>query len=116
MQELHPGPGLQPVLSGGDHGLVRLETRIDQSLTVTDLPNRDLPDLCRPIRGNHPDVGAVRPLLHGRGRDRQPVVPRGEEHSSINKFARPEPALRVGEVGAQLNRAGCLNDLIVNED
>ena len=93
-----------------------MQAGIDQRLTVADLTDGDRPDLRSSIRSDDPDVGAIRTLLNCRRGNRQAIVPRGQKQSRIDELAWPEPTLRIGEVGAQLNCAGGLNDLIVDED
>src|SRR5262245_61643062 len=115
MEYLDLDAGLESVLSGDHDRLVRLQSRVDERLTIADLRDCYRPGLCRSIGPDHPGIGAVRALLYRRHWDRQPVVPESEQQSTIDKFTGPKLTLRVGEVGAQLNRAGCLNDLVVDQ-
>ena len=60
-------------------------------------------------------VGSLLALLHGRRRDGQAVVPRIEQQPHIDEFARPKPVRRVGKFGLEPDRAGGLQDLVVDQ-
>src|SRR5262249_62033740 len=88
---------------------------IDQRLAVADLADSDRARLNRSVGSDNPDVGAFRPLLYrGRG-DGQAIVARVELEPRIDQFARPQHPLGIGKARAQPDRAGGLDDLIVDE-
>ena len=60
-------------------------------------------------------VGPGRTLLHDACGNGQAVVPGIDEQSRVDELARPEPARLVGKIGLELDRAGGLQDLVVDE-
>src|SRR5215510_2539656 len=115
VQLAHGRARLQSVLAVDHDLLVSLQAGIDQRLPVTDLRYRDQAHLHFFVGPDDPDIRALRALLHGRGRDRQAVVPRIQEKPGVDEFTRPQLAFRVGEARPQPDGAGGLNDLIVDE-
>src|SRR5580658_7074268 len=94
-------PGLQLVLSV-DHDLfVRLESRIDQRLPITDLRDSDRAQGRGSVGTDDIRISALRTLLHDRRRDRQTIMPRIHQQSRVDEFARPQPMSRVREVRLQ---------------
>ncbi len=103
------------VLPVDDHLLVGGEPGIDQRLAAADLGDLDGTHLHRTIGIDHIGEGALLPLLHGRSRDRETVVAGVEQQPHVDQLARPEPVRGVGELGLEADRAGRLQDLVVDE-
>src|SRR6266567_2033516 len=115
LEFLHADAGYQPILTLSDDFFIGLKTGVHQSLSFTDLRNRDGTCLYCFVGTDHPDERAVRTLLHGRSRDGQTIVPRIAKEPCINELARPEQALGIGKACAQSDCAGGLDDLVVDE-
>src|SRR6266436_6701496 len=106
---------LQLVLSVDHDLLVGLEAGIYQRLAVTDLRDLDLADGHGAVGIDDIGVRSFRTLLHDRCRNGQAVVPDIEQQPGVDKLARPEPVRRVGKIRLELDRAGGLQDLVVDE-
>ena len=91
------------------------KSAIDQRLSVADLRDGDGAVLDRIVGLDHIGVNALLALLHHRGRDGQPVVPRFQQQSCIHQFTWPQPVRGVGKFGLDLDRAGGLQDFVVDE-
>src|SRR5208282_4712383 len=109
MQDRDMCTGLQLVLSVDDDLLVGLEARIDERLTLADLPDLDCADRYGAVRIDHIRVGALRALLHDRCRNCQAVTPDIEEESCINKLTRPQQVFVIWKLGSQPDRTGGLD-------
>ena len=64
---------------------------------------------------DHIGIGSLRALLHDRCGNGQAVMPCLEEQPRVDEFARPKLVRLVGKVGLELDRAGGLQDLVVDE-
>ncbi len=106
---------LQLVLSVDHDLLVGLETGIDQRLAVTDLRDLDWADGHGAVGIDDISVGSFRTLLHDRRGNGQSVMPGIDEQPRVDKLARPEPVRLVGKIRLELDRAGCLQDFVVDE-
>src|SRR5207302_9559005 len=60
-------------------------------------------------------VGAVWARLRDRCRNGQAAMPRIEEQPRVDELARPQPMHLVGKIRLELDRAGGLQDLVVDE-
>src|ERR1700686_2089097 len=115
MQDRDMRAGLQLVLSV-DHDLfVGLEAGINERLTVTDLRNLDRADCHGAVGIDDIGVGSLRSLLHDRSGNGQAVMPRVDQQPRVDKFAGPELVRAVAKIRLELDRAGSLQDLVVNE-
>ena len=84
-------------------------------MPVADLRDGDRPDLDRIVGIDDVGVGSFRTLLHNRRGNGQAVMPRIEKQPRVDELARPEPMRLVGKIGLELDRAGGLQDLVVDE-
>jgi hypothetical protein len=109
------GARLQLVLSVDHDLLVGPEAGINQRLAVTDLRDLDWADCHGAVGIDDISVGSFRTLLHDRCGNSQAVMSRIEEQPRVDELARPELVRRVGEIRLELDRAGCLQDLVVDE-
>ena len=116
VQHSHRAVLPQPVLAVDDDGLVGLEARIDQGLSLADLRHRDGAHLRLALRRNHVDVGSALALLHGRRGDGQPVLSRVDEQPGIDQLARPQQMCGVGKGRLELNGARRLGNLVVDQE
>src|SRR5260370_29188050 len=106
---------LQLVLSVDYDLLVGLEAGINVRLAVTDLRDLHRADCYGVVRIDHVSVGSFRTLLHDRCRNSQAVMPRIEKQPRVDKFAGPELVRAVAKIRLELDRAGSLQDLVVNK-
>ena len=109
------GAGLQLVLSVDDDLLVGLEARVDERLALADLCDLDRADRHGAVRVDHVCVGSLRALQHDRCGNGQAVMPRVEQQPCVYELTRPQQVLLVGKLGSQPDRAGCLDDLVIDE-
>jgi hypothetical protein len=115
MQQRDTGARLQLVLSVDHDLLVGLEAGIDERLAVTDLRDLDWADSHGAVRIDDVSVGSFRALLHDRSGNGEAVMARIDEQPRIDKLARPELLRLVGKIRLELDRAGSLQDLVVDE-
>ena len=106
---------LQLVLSVDHDLLIGLEAGINEGLAAADLRDLDRPALDRALGIDDIDVGAVRALLHSRCSDGEAIMYRIDEQPRVDELARPEPARFVDKIRLELDRARCLQDLVVDE-
>src|SRR6266478_8120793 len=106
---------LQLVLSVDHDLLVGLEAGIDQRLAVSDLRNLDRADCHGAVRIDDVSVGSFRTLLNDRSGNGQAVMPRVDQQPRVDKFAGPELVRAVAKIRLELDRAGSLQDLVVDE-
>ena len=64
---------------------------------------------------DHVGIGAVRPVLHGLRRNGRDAAARIDDQPHIDEQTRPQPLVLVGEARLQLQRAGRLVDLVVDQ-
>ena len=107
--------GLQFVLSVDDDLLVGLEAGVDERLPLADLRDLDRADRDGAVRVDDVCVGALRTLLHDRCGNGQAVMPRVEEQPCVDELTRPQQMLLVRKLGSQPDRAGGLDDLVVDQ-
>src|ERR1700716_2137100 len=104
------------LVSSVDHDLlVGLEAGINQRLAVTDLRDLDWADCLGTVRIYDIGVGSFRTFLHDRCGNGQTVMSRIEEQPRVDELAWPELVRRVRKIRLELDRAGCLQDLVVDE-
>src|SRR5712671_2271718 len=115
MQQRDMGARLQLVLSVDHDLLVALEAGINESLAIADLRDLDWADGHGAVWIDDVGVGSFRALLHDRGGYGQAVMPRIQEQPRVDELARPEPLRLVGKIRLELDRAGRLQDLVVDE-
>src|SRR6267154_3080289 len=115
MQQRDMGARLQLVLSVDHDLLVALEAGINESLAIADLRDLDWADGHGAVWIDDVGVGSFRALLHDRGGYGQAVMPRVDEQPRVDQLARPEPLRLVGKIRLELDRAGGLQDLVVDE-
>ncbi len=107
--------GLQLVLPVDDNLFVRGKSAIDQRLTVAGLRNRNLSRFDGAVGLDHVGIEALLALLNGSGRNRQSIVPRIQQEPRIDQFPRPQPMRGVWKFGLELDRAGCLQNFVIDE-
>ena len=89
--------------------------------SISASPSADLRDLERADRDravgfDDIGIGAVRTLLHDRGGDGQAVMPgRRASSRALTEFTRPQPCGLVGKGCLELDRAGGLQNLVVDQ-
>jgi len=115
VQDPDLGAGLKLVLPVDHDLLVGVQPGVDERLPVADLSDGNRPDRDRVVGIDDVRVGSFRTLLHNRCSDGQAVMPRVEEQPHVDELARPEAMRFVGKVRLELDRAGRLQDLIVDE-
>ena len=115
LKDAHMRAGLQFVLAVDHDGLAGLQAGIDQGLALTDLGDPDRPYLYRLIRQNDVDIGTGRTLLHGAGRDGQPLGLGPEQQTRVYQLAGPEQAPRIWKSCTQTDGARGLDDLVVDQ-
>src|SRR6185312_5107676 len=76
--------------SGSHHPLVRLETGFDDSLGFVLLLYRDRPHGHRVVVLDDKDEGAVRPPLHGAGRNHHNLFERIDQKADVDELPRPK--------------------------
>ena len=102
----------KPVVTTRSSGLQALG---DHRLRLVLLRHRDRPHRHLVVRLHDIDEGAVRPALHGRGRRHHHLLERVDQQPDVDEAARPELQFAVGKFGLELDRAGGLIDLIVDD-
>src|ERR1700681_4106287 len=107
--------GLQLVLPVDDNLFVRGKSAIDQRLTVAGLRNRNRSPFDGAVGLDHVGIEALLALLNGSGRNRQTILPRIEQQPRIDQFPRPQPMRGVWKFGLELDRAGRLQNLVIDE-
>jgi hypothetical protein len=107
--------GLQFVLAVDNDLFVGGKSAIDQRLSVADLRDGDVALLDGIVGLDDIGVNALLALLHHPGRDGQSVVARFQQQPRIHQFTRPQPVRGVGKFCLDLNRAGGLQDFIIDE-
>ncbi len=115
MQHRDTRARLQLVLSVDHDLLIGLEPGINERLAAADLRNLDRPALDRVVGIDDVHVSSARTLLYSRCSDGQAVVPCIDEQPRVDELARPEPTRLVRKIRFELDRAGCLQDLVVDE-
>src|SRR6478752_7845446 len=115
VEHCYTRPRLQLVLSVDHDLLVGLEAGINKCLSAADLCDLDRPARDRVVEIDDVHVSAAGTLLDSRCGDGQAVAPCIDEQSRVDEFAGPEPMRLVGKIGLELNRARCLQDLVVDE-
>src|SRR5258708_15738972 len=115
VQDREMRAGLQLVLPVDHDLLVGLEAGINERLAVADLRDLDWADCHGAVRIDHVRVGSLRALLHDRCGNGQAVMPCIEEQPRVDELARPETMRGVGKIRLELDRAGRLQDLVVDE-
>ena len=87
----------------------------DNSIFVVLPRNLDLPHLGSVVGPDDVDVGAVRSALHGFGRRYDDALQCVDEKPDVDELPRPELAFVVREISLELDRAGLLIDLVVDD-
>src|SRR5580692_5059985 len=95
VQHVDQAVGLQAVLAVNDHGFTGPETLVDQSFAVRNLSDRNRTHFRFAVRCDYVNIGAVRTLLHGAGRNGQAVRPRVEQQARVDELTGPQHALRI---------------------
>src|SRR5260370_28654326 len=107
--------GLSLVLAVDHTLLVGVQPGIDERLTLPDLSDFDGANCRRAVSIDDVGIGSLRALQHDRRRHRQAIMPRIEQQPYADEFARPQPMRRVGKFRLELDRAGRLQNLVVDQ-
>src|SRR6202048_173799 len=106
---------LQLVLPVDDNLFVRGKAAIDQPRTVAGLRTRNRSRFDGAVGLDHVGIEALLALLNGSGRNRQSILPRIQQQPRIDQFPRPQPMRGIWKFGLELDRSGCLQNLVIDE-
>ena len=107
--------GGQPRKARGHHALIRLQAVVDDRLDLILLRHGDVADRHLVVGLHHIDECSVRPALHRCGRHHRHLFKGVDQQPDVDELARPELELAVGKFSLELDGAGGLVDLIVDD-
>src|SRR5271168_357901 len=104
---------LQAILPGRDHLITCCYSVVDDGDAVADLADFEGARFHRTVRLYNIGVVAVRPTLQRAWRHGHHIRRSAREQANVEKLARPQGAILVGESPLETHRAGGLGDLVV---